>query len=105
VTLAQARAAVLAAVPAEHRRRALAYIDEQPFGSGEVVYIDRNPETVPRDFFFGFIDLSPHLNWAHECLYVLCDVAGMATEIRAGRLPPVIGPGRHLTPIASDAAP
>lgn len=96
----QARAAIVAAVPHGFARTAAAYIADRRFVPGEILSLDRQPFTVDREIHFGFIDLEAGRNWAHACMYVLCNCADDGIEIRPLSFPPELGGDRRLVVIA-----
>jgi hypothetical protein len=97
LTRGEAEQAIVAAIPPDRARSAVASIVDGALEAGDTVLLDRQPFVVPRPIWLGFIDLEPGRNWAHACLYVLCDADGGGAETRFARFPPQAGGRRMVT--------
>jgi hypothetical protein len=83
---------VLAAIAAQDRDRAIAYLDDRIYGPERPLVVDRTPMTIAVPSRVAFVDLEPAANWAHRaCFVVLPEVEGDEAQIVPAQLPPYRG--------------
>jgi hypothetical protein len=81
-------AAVSGHLTPEQIGQSIIYLNYEPFQAGDTVRAGRLEIAVKKNSYLAFVDLQPHLNWGHSCLYILIDVDTYQTETFDAQFPP-----------------
>lgn len=79
-------------LPKERLAGSAIYWYKRLIPQGAPVRAGRETYTMPFDGTLVFIDLAPNANWAHPCVYILVNVATLATQVIDSSFPPDFGP-------------
>jgi hypothetical protein len=70
------------------RARAAVYVEPRVYAAGETIATGRQTITADEPSVLIFVDLEPHMNWSHDCRYVVYGTASGTLRAFEGRYPP-----------------
>jgi hypothetical protein len=85
------RQTILNCLTGDQIEQSIIYLDLRLFAEGETIKAGRESIEIKRPSYMAFIDLQPHLNWGHSCIYILIDSETFETELIHSQFPPYHG--------------
>ena len=82
---------VLNTLTREEIEQSIIYLDSEPLKAGDTINSGKMNIGVKKPGYMAFVDLQPHLNWGHSCIYILIDSESFETEVFNAQFPPYQG--------------